>query len=113
MRLGFLWWVLIGAVLIALVGVSQAVAHEAITGWTYPNSCCSARDCYQMEPGDVTWTPDGYRIEATGEVVPFERTRRSPDGFFHRCSSRGNPSKPTIGKTFQKGRCLWVPEAGT
>lgn len=100
------------AVLALALSPLWARAHDAVTGWRYPATCCSARDCYHMEPVEVSWTLDGWRIEATGEVVPFDRTRGSPDQYFHRCSSRGDRSKPTKGKNFNNGRCLWVPAGG-
>lgn len=86
--------------------------HDAIPtaaqplGWKYPYSCCSDRDCKQAQ-GDVKETANGYRIVATGEIVPYgdRRIKDSPDGMFHVCQQAGD---------FDKGRilCLFIPPRG-
>jgi hypothetical protein len=102
---------------------TPSLAHDAIGGWRYPIACCSDIDCFHLEPGEVTWTPAGYRIEATGEVISFEDTRRSNDGYFHRCSGGGKRNARTInegdfydgpgGEPLKNKRpCFWAPEAG-
>lgn len=66
-----------------------------------------------MKGRPILWTPDGYLVEATGEVIPEKQTLRSPDGDFHRCIYLGGPQKNRT-RWFAPGktRCLWVPEAG-
>jgi len=94
---------LTGALLLAC---TTALAHDAPSGWSYDYSCCSTTDCAPTMAGDVEATPQGYRIPASGEVVPYtdRRIKPSGDGFMHRCSYGGLPEARTI--------CLYVP-AGT
>ena len=51
----------------------------------------------------VSEKPQGYVINVTGEVVPYQdtRVRNSPDGDFHWCSVAGKDNTRTI--------CLFVP----
>jgi uncharacterized iron-regulated membrane protein len=83
---------------------TEARAHEAPTGWTYPWSCCSNQDCRPTGKGEVRETSSGYRLVTTGEIVPYSdaRVKDSPDGLFHACQVAGD---------FKKGRilCLFVP----
>lgn len=83
--------------------VSQAFAHEAPTGWSYPASCCHNRDCRPVPAATVKEGPDGYRITISHETLPYGDTRvkNSPDGLYHWCTSNGSDSGPTI--------CLYVP----
>lgn len=48
---------------------------------------------------------EGWRIELTGEVIPYSEVWHSPDGRFHRCT-------PFFGDTTKPDRtiCLFVPE---
>lgn len=88
----------------ALLGLSTtAFAHDAPSGWKYPNSCCSNLDCRQVTQTAISERPQGYIIEATGEVLPYTdgRVRISPDGFYHWCSAAGEETSKTI--------CLFVP----
>lgn len=79
----------------------RAWPHDAVTGWQYPYECCSAADCYEITERDVRPVPGGWLIVATGEVRPADKTRQSPDGRYHRCSTAGDPKASTI--------CLFVP----
>jgi len=91
------------AVVLLFVGFMAfpALPHEAESGWSYPLSCCSDRDCRHVEAGAVRQTPDGYQIAATGEILPYadRRIRPSPDGLYHWCADAASPR--TI--------CLFVP----
>lgn len=82
---------------------SPAGAHEALSGWAYPTSCCSGRDCYPVSGPALEAAADGYHIKATGEVIPFTSRRIKPsgDGLYHRCSWGGNVNASTI--------CLFIP----
>jgi hypothetical protein len=82
-------------------------AHE----W-YPLSCCSDKDCFAIPASEVEATSDGWHIKATGEVIPYDRTRNTPpegNGEFHRCSRQGKPDGLTIGANRTTDACLWAP----
>lgn len=90
--------------IVSAAWASPAAAHEALTGWSYPLSCCSDRDCRQTAEREVLETAEGYRLASTGEVVGYgdRRVKNSPDGLFHVCQQGGN---------FDSGRvlCLFAP----
>lgn len=91
-----------------ILSSDKARAHE----W-YPLSCCSNKDCFEIPASEVRATPEGWRIETTGEVIPYERARQTPpegDGHFHRCSFGGDPSARTIGMNGFPRACFWAPE---
>lgn len=80
----------------------------------FPLACCSAQDCYRVPASEIEATPGGWRIAATGEVIPYDRTRQTPPeggGEFFRCSFKGNPEARTIGKTYPRA-CFWAPSVG-
>ena len=81
----------------------RAEAHDAPSGWSYPYSCCTNHDCRPVAIKSVSEKPQGYVINVTGEVVPYQdtRVRNSPDGDFHWCSVAGKDNTRTI--------CLFVP----
>ena len=85
------------------LAISNAQAHDAKSGWSYPNSCCSGYDCREVNQTSVKERPEGYLIEGTGEVVGYHdvRLKSSPDGEFHWCSVAGKNDGRTI--------CLFVP----
>lgn len=99
--------ILLAAAIIA-AGV-MARAHD----W-YPYTCCSSKDCYSIAWTDVEPVEDGWRIKATGEVIPYEQVRETPaegGGQFHRCSIKGDRTRNTIG--LSSGRaCFWAPPMG-
>lgn len=79
---------------------APALAHEAMSGWRYPASCCSDRDCAEIRAEAVTATLDGYvvivrpgehpmwpvgRPEPLVLGVPYLDSRLSPDGHHHLC----------------------------
>lgn len=81
-------------------------AHDAPTGWSYPQACCSDFDCREVADAAIGEGADGYTIQATGELLGFgdARLKDSPDGRFHWCSAAGAPKGRTI--------CLFVPPRG-
>jgi hypothetical protein len=95
--------------LLASLGpAGQASAHDAPTGWKYPWSCCSNRDCRQVQSPAVQEKPEGYVIQSTGEVVGYldKRVKDSPDGEYHWCAHQaGIDAGHTI--------CLFVPPKGS
>ena len=91
---------------LVLVGLSMAAvshAHDAPSGWTYPNSCCSNFDCRHVSFTAISERPQGYIINSTGEGLSYSdrRIRISPDGEYHWCSTAGDDRGRTI--------CLFVP----
>lgn len=95
------------ALIVAMTGSAFAVggadAHDAVSGWAYPNSCCSGYDCREVKETAISERPEGYVIQGTGEVLGYRDTRLkdSPDGEFHWCSVAGKNDSRTI--------CLFVP----
>jgi hypothetical protein len=78
--------------------VPAGVAHE----W-HPLSCCSGIDCGPADPGEIRFTPAGWLVVPTSELISFEKAQVSPDGRFHRCTMKAHDPK-------SKTRCLFVPE---
>lgn len=99
---------IVGLALSGMIFVFQteAIPHEAPTGWSYPPSCCSNQDCREVATVDVLEGPDGYRIRQNGETVAYGDTRLkdSPDGAFHLCTVAGTDEGRTL--------CLFVPPRG-
>lgn len=83
------------------LSASPAAAHS----W-YPMKCCSQQDCQPIDESEVSMTPRGWKVEATGEVIQFgdRREHYSPDGEFHRCS-RAFINSDNEDRTI----CLFVP----
>ena len=83
-----------------------ASAHDAPTGWAYPNSCCSGIDCRPVSKAQISERPDGFVINSTGEIIASGDTRLkdSPDCEYHWCSVAGEEQSRTI--------CLFVPPRG-
>lgn len=100
-------WILaavIAALLVLGWFVTPALAHH----W-YPRSCCSDKDCFATGPANVTATPEGWRVESSGEVIPYDDARIRPappqgGGDFHVCHIAGNPQLRIL--------CLFVPQFG-
>ncbi len=91
---------------LALLLISPALAHEAMTGWQYPARCCGGQDCEMIPASTVKWTKAGWYIVNTGETIPEGKAYASPDSHFHRCRQRyADPNSKT--------RCLFVPGFGT
>jgi hypothetical protein len=103
--------ILAGLVLVG--GTKLVYPHSAIPtaaqplGWQYGWECCSMRDCKDLPKGEIKATPVGWKVESTGEVIPFgdKRIKQSKDERFHRCAKGGDFSLPT-------SICLYVPDMG-
>lgn len=70
------------------------------------NPCCSELDCrmHPVSSGDVIELDNGdFRYVPTGEVVPREQTRPSPDGNYWRCFWHENGQEKT------RKLCFWRP----
>lgn len=92
--------ILVGLGLIAIALLSgHAEAHDFYDQW-----CCSGQDCNPADAGAVRWTPAGWSVSATHEIVPFSdpRVRFTPadQPQFHICIVPGQ----------QQLRCLYVPQ---
>lgn len=90
------------AAMAALLLSSPAAAHEAMSGWRYPISCCSDRDCAVVSAEAVREVRGGYIVSvkpgthpmwpATKDApavfnIPAHEGAPSPDGQFHICIS--------------------------
>lgn len=93
-----LFW--LSLALLAGPGGKSVWAHEAMSGWVYPASCCSGVDCAQIEPSTVKETSGGYVVTvAPGShpmwrsdrpaplvvLIPYREAKSSPDGRWHLC----------------------------
>jgi hypothetical protein len=87
--------------------IIAATANHAFSHDWYPPVCCSDKDCREISNRDVDWTPAGWLVKITGEVIPEGKTHSSPDGKFHWCERPADASGPA------KTRCLFVPGEGT
>jgi hypothetical protein len=105
MKTGALVIVLSAALLLIVSALDLAQAHDF-----YAGSCCSNRDCYPVEEGEITPAIDGWRVEATGEVIPYSsnKVKMTPSEAakpYHRCSLGGRISARTL--------CVYVPSHGS
>lgn len=103
------WARWLGTVAIPIVLLGLWVASPALGHSWYDAICCSDQDCRPMEPGAVEWTPGGYLIHESGELIPEDSyvVRDSQDGRYHRCSLHYRaPQVPN------ETRCLYVPRMG-
>lgn len=92
--------VLLVLALLCLSG--SVVAHQAPSGWTYPNHCCSDRDCSPIAPSRVREVPGGYLVDGRW-TVEHQHAGDSPDGEYHACFVNNDP------ETFPP-RCFWRPK---
>lgn len=98
-----------------LAFIVPAGAHEAPSGWRYPVSCCGLRDCAPLPANALEPTPDGWRIIATGEVIPYGQVRASGDNQNHRCRKVSSDlNSGTRGAHDAEGyyRCLFIAPPG-
>lgn len=96
-----LWAVGVMVMLIIVWGISEALAHDAAMGWSYPWECCHDRDCAEIAADRVHTSPAGYVVDGRF-VIPQSQVRQSPDGRYHACFP--NPDKLL---------CFFAPPAGS
>lgn len=86
--------------------VLEAWPHKAPTGWAFDSRCCGNGDCYPVQTDAISERPDGYHIQSTGEVIPYQsyKVLPSPDGLAYRCSTAGKPNGITY--------CIYMPKGG-
>ena len=95
----------------ALVQAGRTWGHQAPSGWTYPEECCSGHnDCAEIPASAVRGLADGWHVDLPAgihprgfpvrQVFPYrdEKLRRSGDGQFHLCV---RPNGQVL--------CLYVP----
>lgn len=97
---------------IIIAAAFACIGQPVLSHEWYPLACCSEKDCFEVPASEVRATPEGWRIDATGEVIPYDKTRTTPPeggGHFHRCSFNGDPSGATIGMGSYPRACFWAP----
>lgn len=100
MRRCLLAWLCLLVAVAALGWHGAASAHQAMSGWSYPYTCCSDRDCAEVAPEAVREGAGGYQvtIQPGGHpmwpkvrtdplvlAIPYRESKASPDGHFHLC----------------------------
>ncbi|PWJ88411.1 hypothetical protein C8D77_111134 [Mesorhizobium loti] len=108
-RFLFLQWVLAIAASVLFLNTlfgGKAHSHDAPTGWSYPQNCCSGIDCREVPDADIIEGARGYEIRNTHELIPMTdpKVKMSPDGRFHLCTVGGLDDSRTI--------CLFAPSRG-
>jgi hypothetical protein len=87
-------------------GISWAAAHEAPSGWTYPQDCCAGQHCRPVECGTIIDQPDGS-VNWLGLHFSRDKVRISGDASCHVCISYGeiggNRTQPT-----RQGHCIFL-----
>lgn len=86
------------ALLLGLLIVSPAQAHEAPSGWSYPPACCSGHDCAPLDAQRIKETGNDFLIDGKF-LVKRADAKLSPDGIYHACFSVKN----------QGPNCFWYP----
>lgn len=102
---------LITLLLTAMALGARTWGHQAPSGWTYPNECCSGHDdCAEIPASAVRGLADGWHVDLPANVHPRGypvravypygdgKIRRSGDGQFHLCI---RPNGEVL--------CLYVP----
>lgn len=96
----FVRFVPLASALLLLAAVLPAPAHDAASGWSYPESCCGGQDCREVE---ATERGDAYVFHAAGRDFTVRKEVASPSGDteFHVCIGT-NENGPFI-------RCFFAP----
>jgi hypothetical protein len=100
---------LIVSTTIGFFAAIEAARSHSFYSW----ECCHDRDCWPTggerdakEP-DPTYTSAGWRFH-DGVIVPFDKTRASPDGRFHVCR-QGAALTGAVIRPRGKTPCVWAP----
>ncbi len=103
--------------LAAVMLAAPAAAHD----W-YPYSCCSNRDCFEVDEGALVYDEhaDEWIYVATGQRFAADLVRTTPHTdpktgadiwrTWHVCTLTGKPDEPV--RADGSGYCVWIPEAG-
>ena len=88
---------------VCLLLSSQTISSVAWSHDFYDTLCCHNRDCRPVPATSIHEEPDGYVVQETGELIPYQdrRIHPSPDNNFHRCSIRGDANSHTL--------CIYAP----
>lgn len=99
------WWIMVLLVLsivVVLLGMMvYAFAHEAPSGWRYPEDCCADGDCHPVSCEALREVEGGIaflNFKFTKEMI-----RNSKDGFCHVCIGHYGP-----GAANAKPHCLFM-----
>jgi len=88
---------------IAIVGAGLfSFVHDAITGMTYPNSCCSERDCKPVLCEELVETPTGWLYIPTGNHFTPAQVLPSEDRHCHVCLGG------ILGQTVKRSICAFI-----
>lgn len=98
--------------LLALAALSAA-AHQSVTGWQYPEACCSNQDCAMVPMKSVTANTYGFYLKLLPGQHPMapdggewhiqrSAAKPSPDGEYHAC----------IGPKSRVLFCFFAPQMG-
>lgn len=71
-----------------LLALSLAMPTHQGGDQEYDQWCCSDRDCKPYPAESVQGTTKGYSL-ADGQFMPYDQTKQSTDGRFHRCDMYG------------------------
>ncbi len=104
-----LWLFVVFLASLILAPQSDAHSPTPISSFLYPTDCCGTGDCRILQDNEYEIRTDGYFIFGSKELIPFNRVRPSPDGFFHRCMDDARSYNPTYGGNNSKGHCFWIP----
>jgi len=102
---------------LAILPVDHPLAHHGMmeTHW-YDPECCSDKDCRPVSTGFIKWTPNGWLIVDTGQIIPEiengkrnTRLRVSRDHQNHVCRPRADPFNPNQAANVI---CLYIAPPG-
>lgn len=103
------------SILLVMAMDYRLFAHEAMSGWQYPNDCCSDKDCAEYPAENVKIEGDGFRLKE-GEYIARTKARVSPDGRYHICRYQNryqsDDSATTAIISPGSGICFWYPPMG-
>jgi hypothetical protein len=101
-----LFWMTLGAALVFWAMHSPAKAHDfwmdrqKVDPLT-KHLCCGENDC-KIVPSEIAHvTPNGYRLDDSGETIPWDHVQISPDGYMWRCRWGGET------------QCFFAPPPGS
>jgi hypothetical protein len=91
---------------LVLFGISKAAAHDFwIDGKKVDpimkGLCCGENDCQMISLEIAHVTQIGYRLDDTGETIPWHRVQPSPDSAMWRCRWGGQT------------QCFFAPPLGS
>lgn len=70
--------------MLAALAIMPTLAHEAPSGWSYPQDCCAGKDCRPLSCAAIIDHPDGSET-ALGLHFEREQVKISGDAQCHVC----------------------------